>query len=75
MNRLLLSLVAATLIVSACSNDSVVTSKGNAFTGVTEILCVDGRKFVFYKVGYGGGLSQMLQADGKPELCEASHVD
>lgn len=41
-------------------------------TGLTEVRCIEGRKFVL-ATGRGNShstINQMLDADGKPELCQ-----
>lgn len=71
MKKILAVLFALSLSTSVFAKNMVATIKNDSgFNVETEILCIDGFVFVFHLTRYGGGLAQMLDADGKPRLCE-----
>ena len=51
------------------SRFEIVLSEGSSLTAVTTMILVDketGVHYLFAKSGYSGGLTPLLDADGKP---------
>lgn len=70
LTSLLLTFCFSSQALSYNKKMEIIDNYDARFLEIIEIICLNNFVFIAYKNGNAGGLTQFLDKDGKPMLCE-----